>query len=108
MGTISIDCVSVKPVRMLNVYSDKIYYEWRGEPDSLREYSSDEKKMKPVLLYDNIERNESYDKFILENPYIEEIKEFFSIINTKSIIPCYGYEEDFEILKLISSIEGDD
>jgi len=106
MGTITIDCVSIKACRHLEVYSDEHYYYWRGLPDSLETYSRYEKKMIPVSLYDDVIHEDQYDANIIENPYIEEIKEFFLTVKNASHTARFSYAQDMEVLKIIDKIEA--
>ncbi|MFH2091046.1 MAG: Gfo/Idh/MocA family oxidoreductase [Pseudomonadota bacterium] len=104
-GTLSIDCVCVRGVRKLEVYSDQLYLEWEGTPDSLKLYSQKTKQMVLVPCYEHIEKNEDYAQFVIENPYINEIQAFFSLIagKTQSNQP-YGYQEDLKVINLIEDI----
>ena len=105
-GTITIDCICVKAVRKLDIFSDKFYINWSGKPDSLQIYSDDSQKMIPVPLYARIEKDKLYESFIIENPYIEEIEHFFNLIDGNHSLPIrYSYEQDKYILKLMDEIE---
>lgn len=106
VGSITIDCICVKAVRKLDIFSDKIYIKWSGKPDSLQTYSDKTGKMIPVPLYTQIEKDKHYKDFIIENPYIEEIEHFFNLIEGRQSLPIiYSYEQDKYILKLIDEIE---
>ncbi len=70
-GTLSIDCVSARGIRKLEIYSHQFYVEWEGTPESLSVYEPGEKKMVPVPLCSAIQKNRAYEAFIIENPYIE-------------------------------------
>ncbi len=106
MGTLTIDCVSIKATRQLEVYSDDCYYQWKGLPDTLETYSTEKKKMIPILLYDETNSEDQYDAFIIENPYIEELYSFFEAIGDNSYVPKFGYKKDKDILQLIDNIEA--
>lgn len=104
-GTINIDCICVHPVRKLEVYSENLYLEWGGTPDSLKLYSDENKQMISVPFHEHIERNEDYAQFVVENPYIKEIQSFFSLTarNPESGRP-YGYREDLKVIRLIEDL----
>jgi len=104
-GSVSIDCASVRGVRKLEIYSDKFYLEWEGTPDSLKIYSPELKKMIPIELIENIEKDKKYDEFVIENPYVNEIKEFFSILERGTDSkPIYTYEDDLNVINLIKKL----
>lgn len=103
-GSVSIDCASVRGVRKLEIYSDKLYLEWEGTPESLKIYSPETKKMIPVELAEKIEKDEEYDEFVLENPYVNEIKEFFSILEGNTNSQLYTYEDDLNVINLIKEL----
>ncbi|MFH2060668.1 MAG: Gfo/Idh/MocA family oxidoreductase [Pseudomonadota bacterium] len=105
MGSICIDCVSVKATRKLEVYSDEIFYQWGGAPDNLETYSAEHKKMIPVSLYDAVRQNNQYNEFIIENPYAEEIKDFFSMVQNRPRSLRFSYEDDMDVIELIDNIE---
>lgn len=106
VGNISVDCVSKKAVRHLEIYSDQLYLSWSGTPDSLCRYSLSEKQLKTVQVYDHVAQESQYADFIVENPYVEEIEHFLHLIEGNENLPIlYGYEQDQQILNLIDAIE---
>jgi predicted dehydrogenase len=104
-GTISFDCVSVKAIRRLEVYNDTCFFEWDGTPGTLKRYSLRKKKTEPVKLYEDIEKNPDYAKYIIENPYIKEVETFFKLIENPDQFSGYGYDQDRVVLELIDKIE---
>ncbi|MEY8338962.1 Gfo/Idh/MocA family oxidoreductase [Lachnospiraceae bacterium 62-35] len=104
-GVLAIDVVSPKAVRNLEVYGENLYFSWNGSPAGLEYFDFENKTMKRVCPYDDIEQLEGYSNFIIENAYQAEIQEFLALIKGKNR-PEYGFEEDLEILKLIDQIEG--
>ena len=107
-GMIAIDVVSRKPVRNLEVFSEDLYLTWDGTANGLKGYDFTLKKEKPIKLYDEIDKQDNYASFIVENAYKNEIETFFNIVNSSNTTTesVYGFEEDLEILKLIDKIEG--
>lgn len=106
VGTITVDCISIKAVRELDIFSDTLSIKWSGTPDSLKQYSVKTETMEPVFLYDQIEKDDHYEAFIVENPYIEEIEHFLNLIEGNKLLPIiYDYEQDKYVLQLIDEIE---
>ncbi|MDM8536553.1 Gfo/Idh/MocA family oxidoreductase [Desulfobacterales bacterium HSG17] len=106
VGTITIDCICVKAIRKLDIFSDQFYIEWEGTPDSLKTCSDKTGEMITVSLYNQVEQDTHYEEFIIENPYVEETEHFFNLIDGNQTMPIiYSYEQDKYILKLIDEIE---
>ena len=105
VGVLSFDCVSVKPERKLEVYTDRFFFEWQGTPGSLAEYEVGTKKMRPIQLYEEVISDDQYEDFIVENPYIEEIRDFFYLIRHREKKQRYDYGQDRYVLALIDQIE---
>ncbi|MDE7326495.1 MAG: Gfo/Idh/MocA family oxidoreductase [Lachnospiraceae bacterium] len=102
-GVLIVDVVSPAAVRKLEVYSEGNYLSWSGTPDSLLEFSTEDKQLKPVALTEKAEHKTGYREFIVENAYRNEIREFFDVVlNGKE--PLYGFEQDKVILRLIDSM----
>jgi len=56
-----------------------------------------------------LKKNENYDHFVIENPYINEIKKFISLVERKKDSKqIYGYADDLKVINLIEAfqIEG--
>lgn len=103
-GMITIDVVSPVAVRNLEVYTENKYYKWSGSPDTLLKYDNTTDGLVLVDLQEEEERVEGYRKFVVENAYRNEIKEFFDfIIQGKE--PIYSFEEDMNILDIIDKVE---
>ena len=103
-GNLCVDVVSRKAVRQFEVYGEELYLAWGGQPDTLSEWSLAEKKDSLVQLYQNIERQEGYAGFIIENAYAEELLAFFSPVE-HGTPASYSFEEDLETLRWIDLIE---
>lgn len=102
IGNFLVDVICRQPVRRLEVIGEEIYIVWDGTPDSLfqKDFNSDE--MNKIQLGDYI-HEKGYGSFINEYAYVQEIQEFFDVIQGKEAI--YGYEKDREILHWIDRIE---
>lgn len=103
-GCLSVDVVCREPVRKLEVYGEDFYLEWNGKPDTLFVKNLETGQMEPVVLYSKVEQKEGYSKTIIENQYLDEIKEFFQALEGKTAA-SYGFKEDMETLRLIDKIE---
>ncbi len=104
-GTVTIDVVCRKAVRKMEVFGEDLYVSWDGTPDSLKEYDIEKKEEKVIPLENASEHVEGYASFIMENPYRDEVNEFFEQINNRSYKPAWSFEKDLEILHLIDELE---
>jgi predicted dehydrogenase len=104
-GILIVDVVSPCAVRKLEVYGENKYLQWSGTPETLYEFDEEEKQLIPVKLKEQAEHREGYSVFVVENAYKNEIREFFEVINHGKT-PQYGFEQDFKVLQLIDSLEG--
>lgn len=102
-GSLIVDVVSPAAVRNFEVYAEERYISWNGTPDSICEFDPESKKLRPVRLTEQVEHQEGYSSFVVENAYKNEIREFFDVVlNGKQ--PVYGFEQDQKILKLIDKM----
>ncbi len=103
-GVITIDLVSRKAMRKLEIIHEDYQYFWSGQPDSLEAYNIQEKKMESISLYDSYEHNAAYSDNIIENAYMDEVLTYLECIknheNTK-----YSFKEDAYTQKIIETIE---
>ena len=104
-GVLTVDVVSRKAVRNLEVFSEDLYLAWGGTPESLRYYDYERKEEVSVNLYETVERREGYGSFIIENSYFHEVEAFFAQVKEQKV-PVYDFEKDKRILSLIDEIEG--
>ncbi len=102
-GVLVVDVVSPIAVRKLETYSEGSYLCWNGTPDSLSVYDPSKKELKSVSLSEKAEYKEGYSRFIVENAYRNEIREFFDVL-CGGKEPLYGFAQDQSILKLIDSL----
>lgn len=106
-GMIEIDIVSRKAERRLEVFGENLFITWDGTPESLSEYNIDEKSYDSIHLYDDYQRKDGYEQYIIEDAYYSEIVNFFESINN-NIVPRYSFEKDKKILELVDYIERGD
>ena len=102
IGNITIDIVSRKAVRKLEIYNENIYLSWNGTPDSLIEKNIEDGTEFPIHFKESI-HDKRYDAFINEAAYMKEVETFFEVVNGKKAL--YGFAEDQEIIHLINMIE---
>lgn len=106
-GTFSVNVVSRKAVRNLEVYGESLYLQWNGSPKGLKFYDFIEKCERSIELYHEIDQLEGYNQFVIENAYYNEIVTFFKAIeNMDSETLPYSFEKDKDILLLIDKIEA--
>lgn len=106
MGSLCIDVISRKAVRLFEMYNENTYLTWGGEPHTLYEWASAAKELQPVGLYDAVEHQDGYAAFTIENAYQEELAAFMKQIE-QGEQPSYGFADDLVTLQLIEEIEGD-
>lgn len=104
MGSLCVDVVSRKPVRLFELYGEEMYITWGGTPESLHKWNTQEKRAAPVMLYDQAEHQEGYAPFVVENAYRDELAAYLTAIE-QGIKPTYGFAEDWDTLRLADAIE---
>ena len=105
-GVLIVDLVSRKPVRNLEIINEDFYFSWDGSPDGFESYDTENGESIKIDLYEEIENNENYNQTIIEDAYLEEIKDFLQAINENKSHGLYSFEKDKYVLDLIDSIEG--
>lgn len=106
-GVLIVDLVSRKAVRNLEIINEDIYLSWDGTPHGFEEFNFDLGEMRKLNLYDEISKEKDYNQTIVENAYLEEIKNFFNVL--KSIEePLHSFNRDKYILNIIDIIENID
>ena len=105
-GALCIDVVCRKAVRNLEIYSENTYIHWNGTPDGLFQYDIEGKTDRQISLYDSVDKLEGYSSTIIEDAYLREIINFFSVVEGKET-PRYSFQKDLKILEIIDQIEGE-
>lgn len=104
MGTFFVDVVARKPVTNLTIEGNDLFITWKGSNDSLFDLDMETKELKQVELYKETTHINGYSNLIIEEPYLEEIKEFFNYVeNNKQ--PLYSFEDDKVVLDWIDKME---
>ena len=103
-GVFAVDVVARKAVRHFEVYGEDLHVTWEGTPETLVEYSIENKEEVQLLLGETTEHIDGYSNLIDENPYRDEIKAFLDAV-TKRKEPKWDFEKDYALLKIIDQIE---
>lgn len=104
MGVIALDVVSRKAARNFELFGEKLYLKWDGTPEGLSVYDYDKKQEEKIKLYDSINKRKEYSASIIEDAYLEEIKNFIESVQGISK-PKYSFEKDKAVLSMIDEIE---
>lgn len=106
IGSVCIDVVSRKAVRLFELIGEDVYLTWNGTPDSLTVYDTEKKCDVAIELTETIEHQDSYAAFVVENAYTNELRAFIEAIQTGRN-KNYGFKEDLETIKIIDKIEAE-
>ena len=104
-GVLIIDLVSRHAVRNLEIINEDGYIQWDGTPEGLKEWNPDSNELDQIKLYEEISNQEDYNQTIIENAYLEEIKDFFNTLDSNQRHGLYSFEKDKYILDVIDIIE---
>ncbi len=104
LGSLCIDVVSRKAVRLFELVGEDIYLTWNGTPDTLTKYDIEQKIDINISFAESAEHIVGYGAFIIENAYTNEMMAFLDSIKTGEN-DNYGFLDDLETLKLIDRIE---
>lgn len=104
VGNLTVDIVTPKTGRELEVWQEKFCITWNGTPDTLKEYSKDTNQMEEIALYDSVNHQEGYNRFVVENAYYDELVNYIQKIQGEEEA-LYSFEKDKEILEIIDRIE---
>lgn len=104
-GVLIIDLVSRHAVRNLEIINEDGYIQWDGTPEGLKEWNPNSNELDEINLYDEISNQEDYNQTIIENAYLEEIKDFFNTLDSNQRHGLYSFEKDKYILDVIDTIE---
>ncbi len=103
-GSLAVDIVSPKPVRLFCLTGEGIYLTWDGTPDSVRYYDTESRELCSVAVYDNAQQLPGYSDNIVENAYTAELENFLSALEGKET-PKYDLAHNRAVLRLIEKIE---
>lgn len=105
IGVFVADTVSRKATTYLEVISENFHLTWHGHNDDLNVYDPVSKETKNVTAYENAEHQEGYADNIIENQYVDEIRDFLNAVYNHTE-PKYSLEKDAYTLSVIDQIEG--
>lgn len=105
-GVISVDIVSRKATRSLEIYSENDHIFWEGTPDSLRKYDIQNKQAVNIDTYPQYTRDYRYAESIIEDAYLEELITFVNMVENNEYFVRYTFEDDLYTLGIIDKIEG--
>ncbi len=105
IGVFVADTVSRKASVSLEVIGEDVHLFWGGKPDSLKKYDFERKELVNIETYKTTTHKEGYADNIIEDQYLDEIKDFIGAVKRESI-PKYSLEKDKYTLSIIDKIEG--
>lgn len=103
-GMLAVDVVSPKAVRNFEVFGEGLHLFWEGNPKALYRFNADTKEKEPVDTYASFEHDARYSDNIVENAYVDEIANFFGVLNGTQTAK-YSFAQDTKTLALIDKIE---
>ncbi len=104
-GILAADVVCAKPVRNLEVFGEDLHLFWEGSPTSLYEFNTQTKQKCAVDTYVELEQDSRYSDNIVENAYVDEIMNFFKVLNNEQQA-LWSFKQDKIALELIDNIEA--
>lgn len=106
IGCFIVDIVARSPIKILKIENESTLIEWDGEPSGLKIFNLGSKKFDTVQLYQRTTHNDKYSSKIIEEPYLEEIKDFLKGVENYEHQFKYSYKKDSYIIELLNRIEG--
>ena len=104
MGNLSVDVVTPKAGRELEIWSEGFHIGWRGTPDTLTKFDKETGVIENISLYEQVEHKEGYNQFVVENAYYDELVNFIHSVQQKEE-PRHSFEKDQRVLAWIDEIE---
>lgn len=103
-GFLAADVVTPTAVRSFECFGEGLHLFWQGNPRELYQFNPKTKQKEPVSTYTTIEQDSRYSDNIVENAYVDELANFFGVLQGTETAR-YSFEADLETIKLIESIE---
>lgn len=104
-GFLAVDVVSPKAMRQFEVYGEGLHIFWEGNPRTLAKYDVETKEKVAVNTYGEFEHDPRYSDNIVENAYVDEILNFFAVVQGAEK-PRWSFAQDMEVIRLIEQIDG--
>lgn len=105
LGSLTVDVVSRLAVRDLKIQNEATFIAWDGSPDSMRRFNLDTQMFDTIPLYNKMTHTHGYSNNIIEEPYLEEIKDFLLGIHDFNHKFKYSYQQDAYIIQILDRIE---
>lgn len=103
-GFLAVDVVSPKAVRNFEVFGEGLHLFWEGNPKALYRYDTDKQEKLAVDTYTTFEHDPRYSDNIVENAYVDEIVNFFGVLEGREQ-PRYSFAQDKKTIALMQAIE---
>lgn len=103
-GVFVVDVVSRVATTYLEIIGENIHITWDGSNEGLKIFNLETKQIQSFKAYENEVHDQNYAKNIVENTYLDEIKDFINYVK-KGTEPKWSIDKDYKILKLIDQIE---
>ena len=103
-GVLAVDVVSPKAVRNFECFGEGLHLFWEGNPRALFQFNHDTGEKVPVNTYKTFEHDSRYSDNIVENAYVDELANFFAVIE-EGAEGRWSFEKDKQIIRLIETIE---
>ena len=104
-GVLAADVVSPKAVRNFECFGDGLHLFWEGNPKALYEFRGGEKQV--VDTYTAFEHDSRYSDNIVENAYVDELTNFFEVLQGKAQ-PRWSFEQDLRLMPLLDLTNGEE
>jgi len=103
LGSITIDVVARYATRSLIMNMEKGQILWKWDEDFLKLYDAEIRKWKKINLPKG-KAAKGYNKNIIEEMYIDEVKAFIGAVKGKRIFPN-SLADDIKVLKILEGVE---
>ena len=104
-GTLNVNVVSRESKRELDIIGENTQLCWKGTPSSLEEWSNTSNKMESIELYESFTHQKEYAANIIEEAYLEEIKEFVGLVRGEVKQTKYSFKQDKIVIDWIDVFE---
>lgn len=107
IGTLNVNILSRVAKRDLDIIGEQTQISWNGSPDGLYQWDKTTKEMTKKDLYAGYIDNQNYSKTIIEDAYLEEVKEYIALLKGEIKTTLYSFKKDQAVIELINQFEGD-
>ena len=104
-GILAADVVSPKAVRNFECFGEGLHLFWEGNPKALYDFDHASGEKRSVNTYASFEHDSRYSDNIVENAYVDELTNFFAVLQGKQQ-PRWSFEKDRQVIDLIEKIEA--